>query len=147
VPSDQVRDSIYAMLHLSLKLGDKREKLRVVPELRELSRAIARQLDCPAPEVEALRYHKITVSFAYYEGGIFRPLLAPPTPDKKIPDRAGLQRIVDELGSRLKKRDERFDPTKHLKVVFNRGFITVFAPFENGRWSYSVEEAGPRSNA
>ena len=33
VPTDEARDCIYAMLNLSLKLGEKREKLRVEPEL------------------------------------------------------------------------------------------------------------------
>jgi hypothetical protein len=136
VPADEVRECIYAMLTLSLRLGEKREKLLVEPELEELSRNIASQFDCPMPEIDALRYHKVAVSFTFYGSGILRPILAPPTPEKKIPDRAGLEQIVNELGSRLKRRDKRFDPTKHLSVVFKRGFDTVFASFENGKWTY-----------
>jgi hypothetical protein len=139
VAAEEAKDCIHAMLNFSLRLADKREKLRAEPELGELSRAIANQFDCPAPEVDALKYHGIAASFTFYGPGILRSIMSPSIPEKKIPDRGGLQRIVGELGSRLKKRDQRFEPTKHLSVIFKRGYDTVFASFENGLWRYPTE--------
>jgi hypothetical protein len=137
VPTEEVRDCIYEMLTLSLRLGEKREKLQAEPELSEISRAIASQFDCPTPEIEKLKYHKMSATLTFYVGGL-RPIIAPSIPEKKIPDRAGLEQIVNELASKLKNRDPRFDPAKHLSVVFKHGFGTVFATFENGRWTYAT---------
>lgn len=140
VPTDEVRGCVYAMLNLSLRLADKREKLRVEPELGELARAIANEFDCPTPEIDALKYHKIAVNFTFYAGAMLRSLYPPAIPEKKIPDRVGLQHIVDELESRLKKRDQFFDSTKHLSVTSKRGLDAVFASFENGQWSFAEDD-------
>jgi hypothetical protein len=54
-----------------------------------------------------------------------------------------LQRIVNELGLKLKARDPRFDPKKHLSVTFQRGLLAgkVFATLEKGEWKQPPIEA------
>ncbi len=138
VPSEEVHDAVYEMLNLALALGRKREKLRTAPEVQEISRAIGNQFDCPNPEIEILRYHEISATFSFpSEGSAYlRPFGATKAPETKIPNREGLQRIVNELGLKLKARDPRFDPKKHLSVTFQRGLLAgkVFATLEKGEW-------------
>jgi hypothetical protein len=149
VPTEEVKDSIYAMLNLALALGRKREKLQAEPEAERISDTVAEHFHCPAPQIEILKYHKVSVTFSFPTGSqLYRLALgAPKTPEIKVPDQEGLQQIVNELESKLKGRDRYFDPTKHLSVSFKRGVLggVVFAAFEKGEWKHTASEPDSKS--
>lgn len=138
VPSEEVHDAVYEMLNLALALGRKREKLRAEPEVEDISKAIGEHFDCPIPEIEVLNYHEISATFSFpsLASAYLRPFRTTKTPETKIPDQEGLQRIVNELGLKLIARDPRFDPKKHLSVTFQRGVIAgkAFAILGKGVW-------------
>jgi hypothetical protein len=148
VPSEEVHDAVYEMLNLALALGRKREKLRAEPEVEEISKAIREQFDCPSPEIEVLKYHEISTTFSFPSevSAYLRPFGATKTSETKIPDQEGLQRIVSELGLKLKARDPRFDPKKHLSVTFQHGLLArkVFATLEKGEWKQPPIETGSK---
>jgi hypothetical protein len=144
VPVEEVHDSVYAMLNLALTLGRKREKLKGEPALEQISIAIADRFQCPRPEIETLKHHEVSVTFSFpSEVSLYlRPLGSPEAPDIKVPDRQGLQAIINEIELRLKELDPYFDPKKHLSVSFKRGVLggTLFATFEKGTWNPLSEE-------
>lgn len=138
VPPQEVSDSVYAMLNLALKLADRREKMRCEPETQRIAQELSEKLNSPTPTVELLKHHKVEVRFSYLkEGPLFlRRIGMASTPTHPAPDEVGMRQTVDEVILKLIDRDSRFDPAKHLSVVFEWALGNPFAFFENGDWKY-----------
>src|SRR2546430_7557230 len=85
------------------------------------------------PSIEVLKYHKVKVTFSYLGKAAlyFRPKGVPATPPPSPPNEEGLRQIVNDLGLRLRARDGRFEPSKHLSVVFEHNLGQVFASFQD----------------
>jgi hypothetical protein len=128
-PEQEIKDCIYAMLNLSLQLAERREKLRVEPELHELARRVGEKFKVPIPTIDALMYHCIRVKFDFPGHNLLFPHKATPVP---IPNAEIMRKIVGELELMLKVRDPMFNAAKHLAVFFGRYPDVVFASLENG---------------
>jgi hypothetical protein len=137
VPSQEVHDCVFAMLKLALRLAERRERLRIEPEMKEIAREVAMKFNTPEPSIEVLKYHKVKVTFSYLGKAAlyFRPKGVPATPPPSPPNEEGLRQIVNDLGLRLRARDGGFEPSKHLSVVFEHNLGQVFASFQNGDWN------------
>ena len=144
VPNQEVHDCTYAMLNLSLRLAERRERLRVEPEVRQLGNALAEKTKCPVPTIEILKYHRVKTSFTYFDDSppYLRPLGMPVLPAAPIPDVNTMREIIEELELKLKARDPWFRERQHLSAVFQHYPDRVFALFENGELK-KVESPAP----
>jgi hypothetical protein len=143
VPAEDVREAIYEMLNLSLSLSRRRDELRAEPAMKRIGEAVAESYHCPNPEIKVLKHHEVSATFTFQSKTptYLRALGSALPSEDKIPDRAGLQQIVDGLSSKLKERDQYFESGKHLSAKFQRGIIDpfVFATVEKGQWKYMPE--------
>ncbi|PYL26985.1 MAG: hypothetical protein DMF45_13565 [Verrucomicrobia bacterium] len=84
------------MLKLALRLAERRERLRIEPEMKEIAREVAMKFNTPEPSIEVLKYHKVKVTFSYLGKAAlyFRPKGVPATLECTLELRHGVKGVV-----------------------------------------------------
>jgi hypothetical protein len=119
--SDQeARDPIFATLELALFLSRRRDEIAATPELQELARAISSTHKLSVPTIQPSWSHRVSVSF--------RSFLS-----QALPSEVGMLEVIQDLCTRLRKRDKRFVPADHLHVTFGGLLGGVRAVWSKGR--------------
>jgi hypothetical protein len=117
---DEATDAIFATLELALFLSRRRDEIAATPELQELSQAISSTHKLPVPTIQPSWSHRVSVSF--------RSFLS-----QALPSEAGMLEVIQDLCTRLNKRDKRFVPEDHLHVTFGGLLGGVRAIWSKGR--------------
>jgi hypothetical protein len=117
---DEATDAIFATLELALFLSRRRDEIAATPELQELSQAISSAHKLPVPTIQPSWSHRVSVSF--------RSFLS-----QALPSEAGMLEVIQDLCTRLNKRDKRFVPEDHLHVTFGGLLGGVRAIWSKGR--------------
>ena len=113
IPEEGVRNGIVATVELATKLAEKRDWLRVAPDLHQIAQQTATASQVPLLSIEAIFPHHYAVSFDFY----FEQF---PTDDQ-------LKELASDLGSRLSAYDPRFKADTNLWILFRQLSKTVSA--------------------
>ena len=121
IPEKVVRDGVSSVIRLAGLLETRYEELRADPELQAVAKEMGQDLgggfSAPVILLRSPEPHHIVADIVYIT-------------EKAMPDRAGLQTIVDLLADKLSARDAAFDK--------NRRFFVRFVVLPNdvlARWS------------
>ncbi len=109
IPERVQEEGIWAVIHLAGLLKTKYEELRADPELqpivKEMREGLGGGISAPVILLRSPEPHHIVADIVYIV-------------EKAMPDRAGLQTIVDRLADKLFARDALFDKNRRFFVSF-----------------------------
>lgn len=98
-----VKNGVIELLKLLIVLAGERDKIRSEPALKEIAQLVAEENKIPEPNIRAINHHvSADIHFIFSD----------------IPNKNVLAKVSQNLAEHLRKRDARFDSSKHLFIRF-----------------------------
>ncbi len=120
---DKIRQGIESVVKLALLLAEKRDQIKLEPELQEIAKKISTEYKIFSVNIKSFKKHRILVEAHFY--------LSSDIPQKNI-----LEKILLAIIEELKTRDKRFCSEQHLFVRFFRFPRIIIARWEKGVFNW-----------
>ena len=120
IPEDILERGISAVLSLSRLLAERRDNVIATPELRKIKEALKQKTKMGWPQIWLESGHRVRIDLELFSRS------------DSINYREQLDTLVEESSEKLKARDPRFDPGKHLTIYIKSIFDGSTVWFRNG---------------
>jgi len=128
---EELRDGISSVLTLVLLLAQLRDGIQAEPALQDIAKKVSDTHKVPIPSIFDIGRHLIMVEMQF----LFSAL----------PENTTLETVAKDLGKRLKSRDSRFVPERHLFIRFLKFPKVPVARWRKGSLEIMQEQKGNTS--